>query len=130
MRNVHESDVAIFSIKPVYAAKILSGDKKVEYRKCKCNRNIKKILIYATAPIKMVIGEVSVNGILSDDPNKVWDLTHDDGGILKLEFDIYFLHKNVAFAYRLVDPIKYEKPHSLSEYGIERPPQSFCYIKK
>ena len=43
MINVPKSNVAIFSIKPVYVDKILSGKKKVEYRKSKCNRDIKKI---------------------------------------------------------------------------------------
>lgn len=129
MINVPKSDVAIFSIKPVYADKILSGKKKVEYRKSKCNRDIKKIIIYATTPIKMVVGEVDVSEIISGTPDEIWKLTFEQGGISKSDYEAYFSGKSVAFAYRLTKPAKFRIPRLLKEYGIDRAPQSFCYLK-
>ena len=55
-----EKENIILPIKPVFAEKILSGEKKYEYRKRLCIKEINKIYIYATVPVKMIIGEVGV----------------------------------------------------------------------
>lgn len=49
---------AIFSIHPQFADLILSGEKKFEFRRIPAKRDIDKILIYATAPVCAVVGEV------------------------------------------------------------------------
>ena len=49
----------LLPIKPVYVAKILSGEKKVEYRK-KVVADVDLILIYASAPIKKIVAEFKV----------------------------------------------------------------------
>ena len=48
----------LLSIKPEYVRKIVSGKKKYEYRKFHCRDDIDTIVIYVTAPVKEVIGEV------------------------------------------------------------------------
>lgn len=30
---------------------------------------------------------------------------------------------------RIIDPIMYDKPKSLEDFGLTRPPQSWCYVK-
>ena len=51
----------LLSIKPQYADKILSGDKKFEFRRLLYKSpNVKKIIIYATSPVMRVIGEFDV----------------------------------------------------------------------
>ena len=48
----------VLPIKPEYADKILNGQKKYEYRKNICTDNIEKIYVYATSPVKAIIGEL------------------------------------------------------------------------
>ena len=39
----------IFSLKPAWAEKILSGEKKVEFRKSVCTESVERILLYETS---------------------------------------------------------------------------------
>jgi predicted transcriptional regulator len=49
----------LLSIKPEFADKIFCGLKRYEFRKVLFkNRNVKKIVVYASAPIRKVIGVV------------------------------------------------------------------------
>ena len=76
---------ALFSIKPKYAAMILNGTKHYEYRKSIFSMpyNIDKVYIYASSPIKKVIGEFKVVSILCDTPQKIWQRTHKESGLSK-----------------------------------------------
>ena len=117
----------LMSIKPEYANKILDGIKKYEYRTNKA-KNVKKIVIYATSPIKKVIGEVEVKNILEDTPNNIWNKTKDFSGARKESFDNYFKNKSKAIAYQLGKTTRYIKPKELKDLGINFIPQSYIYI--
>ena len=54
----------LMSINPTHAEKILSGTKKYEFRKTRCKLPIDTIVIYATAPIMKVLGEVKVKSVI------------------------------------------------------------------
>ena len=56
----------LLSIKPEYVNKIVAGKKKYEFRKFHCREDVDTIVIYATAPVKQVIGEVSIISIIED----------------------------------------------------------------
>ena len=77
----------ILSIKPNYANAILDGSKLYEYRKVlPKNTDIKKVYIYASKPIMAIVGEFTIGAIISDTPQKVWELTKNDGGITRSQF--------------------------------------------
>lgn len=42
----------LLSINPEHVENILSGVKKIEFRKVRCKSDVNKIIIYATAPQK------------------------------------------------------------------------------
>ena len=65
----------LLSINPEHVENILSGVKKIEFRKVRCKSDVNKIIIYATAPQKMVVGEAEIEEIIEDDINKVWALS-------------------------------------------------------
>lgn len=65
----------MLSIKPQYAANILNGSKKFEYRKVRFKREVDKILIYSTHPVMSVVGEAKIEKILENTPQKIWDIT-------------------------------------------------------
>ena len=50
----------LLSINPRYVEKILSGEKKYEFRTRIAKRKVDSILIYSTAPVKRVLAEVTV----------------------------------------------------------------------
>lgn len=123
-----EKENIILPIKPFFAEKILSGEKKYEYRKRLCQKEINKIYIYATSPIKMIVGEVEVINKLSMDKEKLWQETQKYAGITKQFYDQYFEHQDCACAYRLGEVKQYKSPVTLDMIGIEYVPQSFIYV--
>ena len=119
----------LLPIKPEYAIQIFMGTKKFEYRKSKFKRqNVDCIVVYVTAPIKKVIGEVKLVDILEDSPQAIWRETHDDGGIKKEAYDLYFKNKKTAVAYVLGKIKKYDKEKLLKDLNISFPPQSYMYL--
>lgn len=118
----------LISIKPVYVKRILDGVKKYEYRRVAPKHNISTILIYETFPLKKVVAEVEVLGLMKYGPKELWDLTKENSGISKKHFFEYFKGKNIAYAFKLGKVTKFEKPISLEEFKIKVAPQSFVYL--
>ena len=73
----------LLPIKPEYVYKIFSGDKLYEYRKKVCKQKVDRIVIYCTAPVKKVVGEVLVEDVISSSPNNLWNITKKYSGISK-----------------------------------------------
>ena len=120
----------LLSIKPEFVEKIFAGTKKYEFRKSLFRRSdVKYIVIYASAPVKRVVGEFEIDDILSDDVDIVWDRTKKYSGITKAFYKSYFQNKKTANAIQIGNIKKYEKTKLLSDYNIKQAPQSFCYIK-
>ena len=119
----------LLSIKPCYVEEILAGRKRVEYRKrIPKDEALKQVLIYSSYPVKLVVAEFSISGFMKGTPEYLWNKTALIGGISKVTFDKYFEGKDVAYAYRIKNLKVYEKPKSLSEYGLDKGPQDYCYV--
>lgn len=121
----------LLSIKPLYANRILSGQKKVEYRKQVISRkDISHVLIYASRPVCRVVGEFRIAGvILSDTPDKLWEKTARISGINKTDYFAYFANHSIAYGYQIEDVKAFDKPRTLLEYGLKRAPQNFVYVE-
>lgn len=117
----------LISIKPEYAKRILSGEKMYEYRK-RVPADVKTVVIYATAPVKKIVGEFSVDNVLSMAPEELWNRTHLQSGITQEKFFRYFHGVSIAHALSIKEVIEYESPFDLSEVKIKRAPQSWQYI--
>lgn len=118
----------LLSINPEYVASIIQGNKQFEYRKFRCRDDVDKIIIYATAPTKAVIGEVEIAEILEDDVLRIWQQTKEYSGVSYPFFRQYYKGKKKAFAYRLKNLIVYDEPQSLEDFGVSCAPQSFRYL--
>ncbi|HIB8180667.1 TPA: ASCH domain-containing protein [Elizabethkingia anophelis] len=120
----------ILSIKPVYAIKILEGQKTYELRKTIFkNKEINKVLIYASSPISKIIGEFEIDEIIHQDVNNLWPLIKDKSAVEKKFYDEYFYDKEKGYAIGIKNVKKYNQHIDIyEEYGI-RAPQSFAYIK-
>ena len=116
----------IVSINPIYVKNILNETKKYEYRRVAAKQDVKSILIYETAPIKMVVAEVEILEVLECSPEETKDLS----GTSKQFFDAYFAGKDIAYAYKLGKVTPYKNPKSLKEYGVKYAPPSFIYCNE
>jgi predicted transcriptional regulator len=86
-------------------------------------------VIYASSPVRRVLGEFSIDSVLEHEPDELWFLTAQGAGVDREFFDDYFRGRAVGFAVKVGKPRRYARPRRLLEhYGIARPPQSFCYL--
>ena len=119
----------LMSIKTEYADKIFDGIKLYELRKKPLKENVDKIIVYSSGKAKKVIGEFKIEKIIKDSPENIWNLGEKVLGIDKKSFFNYFKNSQYAYAIKVKDVIKYNLPKDLSDFGIKKAPQSFCYIK-
>ena len=116
------------SINPEHVENILNGNKRFEYRKHASKRTPNKILIYCTAPVSKVVGEVEVLDVIQSTPSKIWNLTSNYSGISKTFFIDYYKDKTEAVAYKLGKVTVYKKPKELIDFGLTFAPQSYAYV--
>lgn len=119
----------LMSIKPEYVEKLFNGTKKYEYRKKRCKKNIDKIIVYSTSPVKKVVGELEIEDILEDNKEAIWDKTKLFSGIVKEKYDSYFKKEDTAVAYKIKSYKLYDTKKELSDFNIKTSPQSYVYIK-
>lgn len=121
----------LLSIKPKYAEKIFSGEKKWEYRKKIWTQKVDKVVVYASTPTQRVVGEFEIDQILSGSPIMLWRHTLYQADITVFEFATYFekYFQSIGYAIEIKKPIRYEKPLTLKELGVSRPPQNFMYLE-
>jgi predicted transcriptional regulator len=118
----------LLSINPEYVSRILSFEKKYEYRRRLANDDVEAIIIYATSPIMRIVGEVKVDGKIEMAPSTLWESTKQNSGISRKKYREYFKECKKAYAYKLGQVTKYEKEKLLSDIGIQQAPQSFVYL--
>lgn len=118
---------AVFALKPEWADLILSGTKTVEIRRSRMKRMIDRMLIYRTGT-GLIVGEARVKGMHAAPPETIWRGYGTESRIPKNLFDEYAKGADRLYAYRLENPIRYGKPKTLSDIGLKRAPQSWCYL--
>lgn len=121
----------LLSIKPEFADAILEGRKRFEFRKAGFKAgNIERVYIYASSPISMVIGEFELLHVIESEPDSLWKETKDAAGISREYFRAYFSGRTKGYALVVGSTAKYAEPKSLKEmFGVDRPPQSFRYVR-
>ena len=119
----------LLSIKPEFAFKIFDGSKRYEYRRSIFKRGaVKIVVVYASVPIKKVIGEFEIGGILHGEPQALWHKTKNYAGISKKRFLEYFTNKSNGYAIKVKSARLYDVPLQLDRFMISSPPQSFIYL--
>lgn len=119
----------LLSIKPEFANKIFDGTKRFEFRRALFkNTNVTKVLVYASSPVQMVIGEFEIERLHEAEPAELWRKTRKHSGITEEFFFSYFHEKETAFAIEIKSPKLYKKPLCLATHFDKKPPQSFLYL--
>lgn len=117
------------SVKPQYVHKILSGEKKYEYRRVIFkDKTVKHLLIYASFPIQRVVAECEIKCIEEGCPEEIWERTNQFGGIVKKQFTDYFKYCSKAYAICIENVKIFKEPKEINVYHLTRAPMSFCYV--
>lgn len=136
MKNSNKSlltgaNVALISIHPEYAEKILSGDKRLEFRRTWAAKPIDILVIYATAPIQRIVGVAKIGQVFKGSKTKLWELGRQYGsGISRRKLFAYLEGKPSAVAIEIQQCHPFEEmldPRGLFDANF-KPPQSFCYL--
>ena|ERR1044072_2037334 len=121
----------LLSIKPKYANAILTGEKKVEFRKALFKNDVKRVYIYSSAPEQKIIGYFTIDEIVSASPKKLWKEFNPVGVINEEEFFDYFADKSIGYSIKIKKVKKFSKfidPKKVFDNFF--PPQSFMYCDR
>ncbi len=122
----------IISIKPEYALKIISGEKTIELRRRFPVEQIEGgiALIYASSPIKEIIGYAVIEKVRKLPIDTLWRKCNKKACVTKDFFYSYFDGKDSGFALNLTKPVQLIEPLELKRMEEEfllSAPQSFRY---
>lgn len=120
----------LLSIKPWFAEAILDGRKRFEFRRTLYREpGVHRVVIYASSPIQRVIGEFSIAAVHSLPPEELWRRTHQHAGVDQSYFASYFAGCELGHALEVGSSTRYDEPLTLeTACGLNRAPQSFCYL--
>jgi predicted transcriptional regulator len=117
------------SIKPKYSRKILSGEKKYEFRKQRPKRVIDRVFIYESSPSKSIVGCFSVRRIHSGSPEEIWRKCKERSGMGRNNYLTYCNGTKIIHALEIKKTLRFDSPINpfkiLSDF---KPPQSYLYL--
>lgn len=113
----------LISIKPVYLRLILQGKKKVELRK-RFPKEVHRVFLYETAPIKQVRYFFVPTTVEFAAPNTLWPKVRDICGLSHEEYNKYFSSVAIGIFF---DKVKRIKPVTLDQIPAAVP-QNFIYL--
>lgn len=123
----------VLSLKPRYADAILSGVKTVELRRIEPKiSDPTRALIYASTPVKALLGTCIVESVTTDRLAVLWKAYGSRTGLAHAEFRDYFEGLEMGSALALSGARRFGRPIALADLRasrrMERPPQSYSYV--
>jgi adenylate kinase len=126
--NTKKTDTILISIHPVHIENIVRGIKRFELRR-RIPTDVKRVVIYATAPESRIVAVADVEDILAGTPSSLWERVCGAAGVDQNFFQHYFRGTNQAFALRIGRIRKLARKIELTHSRLcISPPQSFCYL--
>ncbi|MEZ4300922.1 MAG: hypothetical protein R3B70_38665 [Polyangiaceae bacterium] len=117
------------SIKPHYAFRLLSGQKRVEFRRRAAAKKITHIVVYATKPVGAVVGVLEISDLAQGTPQALWRSFSHVGGIQRGDFFDYFSGSRTGVAYVVGKAWSCAKRRALGQFGLpSAPPQALQYL--
>jgi predicted transcriptional regulator len=124
----------LLSINPRFARLILRGEKTVELRRRapRCSTDF-WIALYATSPVRAIVGFVRALEVLVAPPDDLWPNVETGCALRREDYLGYYEGASRAVGIQLADPFSFETPMSLdtmrSSWPEFRPPRSFAYLR-
>lgn len=129
MATVTLERAAVMSIHPQYASAIMQGRKTVEFRKRRLAPDVTTVWVYATAPIKRVVGAFRIKSTVELPPDAMWKEHGSSGCIEEEAFFAYYQSGQTAVGLLVDEFAPLDCPVPLADIlpsGV--PPQSFAYV--
>lgn len=124
------TSIIMISVSPKHADILLDdSSKNVFFYKVIPINKVKRVLIYATSPVKAVVGEFDLSEIKISALSTAWKNFSSKSVFTKKEFDEYYQEKKEAHAMIAGKSFRYSKPKSLSDYNMSKGPSGFQYLK-
>lgn len=131
MDTKNDRQAVLLAIRPKYATSILAGSKSVEFRRQCFSSDVAHIVLYATSPVKAIVGITQVDTIITDSIPKLWKQFNGNSGVSHTEFIEYYKDSSLGHAICLIHPIRLRKPLSLKTISNKlNAPQSFRYLSE
>jgi predicted transcriptional regulator len=111
--------------------KILSGEKRLEFRRSWAVESVDVLLIYSTSPTQRIVASANIVSVTKGTPTSLWELAKEKGGGVtrQLIYD-YFEGKKTGYAIEMDEIVKFKNPIDpkkiLTNFFA---PQSFRYLK-
>lgn len=108
---------------------ILNGKKRYEFRRVIFKlQSVTGVVLYASSPIRRVVGEFEIDGILSLGVAELWARTKEHSGIDRDSYESYFAGRRMGYAIKIKNVKRYPEYKEIREFNIRHTPQSFTYI--
>lgn len=120
--------IVILSIRPEYCEKIGNGTKKYEFRRRAFKRSVNLVYMYSTSPVNKIVGSFSVESIIRDHPESLWQTCKEFSGIEEEEFFGYFGTCEEGIAIKIKEVTMFEPMDLNTVFPGFWPPQSYVYI--
>lgn len=122
----------VLSIRPEYATKIMSGEKKVELRRRFPSGTVTGAVayIYATAPVQSILGWATIVDVKTLPIEEIWKRYESVAGIRQSDFDAYYRGTETGCVLELSGVVVLAEPIGLEDLRSHFsfvPPQSYCY---
>lgn len=117
------------SVHPQFAEAIMDGRKKVEFRKRRLADDVTVVWVYATAPVRRVIGYFEVDSMHTANPADLWTRFADVGCIDRADFDRYYADSHTGAGIGIRNAVRLASPAPIGDLlpsGV--PPQSYAYV--
>ena len=125
-----KTDTILLAIHPTHVANILRGKKRFELRR-RIPSNIKRFVIYSTAPESRIAAVADVEEVLFDKPETLWNKVRETACVEYDFYNDYFAGSNQACALRIGCVRELSRKILLSHSRLRfSPPQSFRYISE
>lgn len=123
---------ALLSIKPEFAEKILAGEKEYEFRRTtfRDSAEIDLIYLYASSPVKQIVGLFTSGRIIEASPEELWELFGPKSGIDDRDrFMSYFEDADTGYAIEVNDAHRLQsRVDPNTAFEDFSPPMSFSYL--
>lgn len=123
---------ALLAIKPEFAEKILAGSKRYEFRRTpfRDSAEIEFIYLYASSPVKQIVGLFTSERIIEAKPEELWDLFGEESGMESRDrFLAYFDGVDTGYAIEIKHTHPIRPPVDPNEtFDNFSPPVSFNYL--
>ena len=100
----------------------------MEFRRRPFARTITHVVIYATSPVRKLVGICEMGRVIRDAPSALWSQYGSEGGISREALFRYLDGLTYGIAILLRPFRSFANVLDLSELGFRRPPQSFRYL--